>query len=187
MNPLTDDLWNRGLTYEAYRQAVSRNQDGFDDAYAEPDLRPEDLEFLRRLPPLRLLAIGEDWCPDVFNTLPTWVHAVEALPGWELRVFPRDEHPELMANFLWREKAAQRIPVYAFYDAAGRLQVWWSGRGAAAERALEEMLGGRGYGDIPAEERAALSATFEERYRREFRRANFEEILALLRAFFHLD
>jgi hypothetical protein len=186
MNPLTDDLWNRGLTYEAFRQSVRRNQEGFDEAYAEPNLRPEDLELLRRLPPLRLLAIGEDWCPDVFNTLPTWVHAVEALPGWELRVFPRDQHPELMWNFLWK-KEAQRIPVYAFYDAAGRLQTWWSGRGAAAERALQEMTAGRSFGDIPADEQKRLSATFEERYRREFRRANFEEILALLRAFFHLE
>jgi hypothetical protein len=187
MNPLSDDLWNRGLTYEAYRRSIRRNQKAFDEAYAEPSLRPGDLELLRQLPPLRLLAIGEDWCPDVFNTLPTWVRAVEELPGWELRVFPRDEHAELMWSFLWREKEAQRIPVYAFYDGAGRLQTWWSGRGAQAERALQELTAGRSFSEIPAEERARLSATFEERYRREFRRANFEEILALLRAFFHLE
>ena len=187
MNPLVTDLWNRGLTYEAYRQGIRRNQEAFDEAHAESSLQAGDLEFLRRLPPLRLLAIGEDWCPDVFNTLPTWARIVEELPGWELRVFPRDEHLDLMWSFLWREQEAQRIPVYAFYDAAGRLQTWWSGRSAQAERALQELTAGRPFGQIPAEERARISAIFEERYRREFRRANFEEILTLLRAFFHLE
>ena len=150
-----------------------------------PEFTPEELDFLRTLPPLRVVAIGEDWCPDVYHTLPTWVRIAAELPGWELRIFPRDAHPDLMRHFLWL-KDAQRIPVYAFYDEAGRLQTWWSGRSGPAERMLREVQGGRTFSELSPEERTRASEAFEEAYRKEFRRTNFEEILAQLKAFFHM-
>ena len=73
MNPLTPDTWNRGLLYKDYRRTVRRNGKVFDEVYREPAYHPEDLDFLRQLPPLRVLAIGEDWWPDVYHTVPTWV------------------------------------------------------------------------------------------------------------------
>ncbi|HEX7183697.1 MAG TPA: thioredoxin family protein [Thermoanaerobaculia bacterium] len=186
MKPLADEIWNRGLPYGVYRAGIARNQETFDEVYASPSYRPEELEMLRGLPPLRVLAIGEDWCPDVFHTLPTWARVAEELPGWELRVFARDSHPDVMEPFLWKEERAKRIPVYAFYDGEGWLQAWWSGRGAEAERALHELLAGRSYAQLDKEEQKRIGQLFEESYRREHRRKNFEEILALLRAFFHL-
>jgi len=185
MNPLSIDLWERGLLYKDYRRTVRRNGKTFDEVFREPTHEAEDLAFLRQLPPLRVLAIGEDWCPDVYHTLPTWVRIADELPGWQLRIFSRDAPPHLMRFFLWR-KDAQRIPVYAFYDDEDRLQTWWSGRSATAQRAFDESLGGRPFSKLEPEERKKVSEAFEEGYRREFRRANFDEILTLLRAFFHL-
>jgi hypothetical protein len=105
MNPLSLDIWEQGLPYEEYRRSVRRNGETFDAVYGEPDYRPADFNLLQRLPPLRVLAIGEDWCPDVFHTLPTWARLAEELPGWELRVFPRDAHPDVMRYFLWAKEA----------------------------------------------------------------------------------
>ena len=186
MNPLSMDLWERGLLYKDYRRTVRRNGKTFDEVFRDPTHEASDIAFLRQLPPLRLLAIGEDWCPDVYHTLPTWVRMVDELPGWELRIFSRDAHPDLMRYFLWR-KDAQRIPVYAFYDDEERLQTWWSGRSAAAQRAFDESLGGRPFSKLDPEERKRVSDAFEEGYRREFRRANLDEILTLLGAFFHVS
>ncbi len=186
MNPLSEEIWSQGLPYLSYRERVTRNAEAFDELYRSPTFTQHDLELLRRLPPQRVLAVGEDWCPDVYHTLPTWARIVEELPGWELRVFPRDVHPELMKHFLWKDEA-QRIPVYAFYDRAGRLQAWWSGRSATAQEGLEDALAGRSFGDLDAEEKKRLGQWLEEGYRRDFRRANLDEILALLRAFFHLS
>jgi hypothetical protein len=185
MNPLPTEIWNRALSYHDYRAGVSRNQEAFDEVYAGPSATEADLELLRRLPPLRVLALGEDWCPDVFFTLPTWARIAEALPGWELRVLARDAYPEVMEHFLWKD-GAKRIPVYAFYDQAGRLQVWWSGRSAAAERTLTELLGGRRFADLDREEQKRMGTGFEASYRREHRRTNLDEMLALLKAFFHV-
>lgn len=186
MNPLSPEIWNRGLPYSSYRRTVRRNGKTFDEVHRAPDYNDEDLEFLRRLPPLKVLAIGEDWCPDVYHTLPTWVRIVEKLPGWELRIFPRDANLDVMNHFLWMREN-QRIPVYAFYDEDDRLQAWWSGRSARAQRAFDEKLAGRAFGSLDPEERKRISEEIEEGYRRDFRRANFEEILRLLGAFFHVE
>ena len=184
MNPLPKEIWNRRLSYDAYKATISRNADTFAEVYATPTHRPEDLEWLRRLPPLRVVAIGEDWCPDVAHTMPTWARLVAELPGWELGIFARDTVHELMETFLWMGDR-QRIPVYAFY-LGDRLQTWWSGRGAAAETALTDFLAGRAFADLPEDERRRGSLLLQEGYRDEFRRKNLEEIFALLKAFFHL-
>jgi len=185
MNPLPLEVWDQGLLYENYRRTVRRNGKVLDEIFRNPIHTPEDVEVLLPLPPLKLVAIGEDWCPDVYHTLPTWVRMVKELPGWELRIFPRDAHKELMRHFLWR-KDNLRIPVYAFYDEALRLQTWWSGRSAPAEKALQELNGGRPFGELSPQERTTVGEAFEEAYRNEFRRANLDEMLAQLRAFFHL-
>jgi hypothetical protein len=185
MNPLPREVWTRRLSYPAYLATVSRNREVFAEVYHQPSHRESDLAWLRRLPPLRVLAIGEDWCPDVYHTLPTWARIVEELPGWELGIFARDANPDVMEAFLWRGDR-QRIPVYAFY-LGDRLQVWWSGRGAAAEQALADFLAGRNFAGLPEEERRRATLLLQEGYRREFRRQNLEEVLALLHAFFHVS
>lgn len=184
VNPLPPAVWSKGLAYPDYRKTVSRNADTFDEVYAKPAYRAQDLETLGLLPPLRILAIGEDWCPDVYHTLPTWARIADETPGWELRVFPRDAHLEVMDAFLWKDRA-RRVPVFAFYSAKGSLQVWWSGRGAAAQRFYEGLLAGRSFGDLDKAEIAEFVQSFDKAYRSRFRRGNFAEILALLRAFFH--
>jgi hypothetical protein len=184
MNPLPDSVWSQGLSYADFRASIAKNTEAFDATYATPSHTADDVAFLSTLPPLRVVAIGEDWCPDVYHTLPTWARLAEELPGWELRVFPRDRHPEVMAPFVWKE-GAQRIPVYAFYSAAGYLQTWWSGRGSVAQAAIDALLGGRTFAQLGADERPKVGEAFEEGYRRQFHRTNLDEILALLRAFFH--
>jgi hypothetical protein len=184
MNPLPNEIWKRRLSYAAYLATVSRNREMLDEVYREPSHTEADLAWLRQLPPLRLVAIGEDWCPDVFHTLPTWARIVEQLPGWELGIFARDTIPELMDTFLWLGDR-QRIPVYAFY-LERTLQVWWSGRGAGAEKALADFLAGRAFAALAEDERRRGSLLLQEGYRNQFRRQNLDEVLALLRAFFHL-
>jgi Thioredoxin len=186
MNPLSTEIWESGLTYRQYRGRSARNGKICDEVYAQPAYEPEDLDVLRQLPPLKVLAIGEDWCPDVFHTLPTWARIAEQIPGWGFRAFLRDTNPELMTQFLWKN-GAQRIPVFAFYDARNYLQVWWSGRGARAQKAMDDQLAGRTYNDLSADERKQMGEHLQEGYRQSFRRDNFVEMMDLLKAFFHVS
>ncbi len=185
MNPLPSDVWDRALPYLQYRRRIKRNQAAFDEVYKAPDFTSEDLVFLGELPPLRVLAIGEDWCPDVYHTLPTWARVAEELPGWDLRILPRDGFPEVMAHFLWK-KGALRIPVFAFYSDKAYLQTWWSGRSAAAQQALDTFLAGRPFAELSEVDKKAAGELLQTGYVERFRRANFQEILAQLRAFYHL-
>jgi hypothetical protein len=176
-------VWARRLSFPAFMATACHNRRTFEEVYREPAYREADLEWLRTLPPLRVVAIAEDWCPDVSHTLPTWARLVEELPGWELGIFARDTVPEVMEAFAWQGDR-RRLPVYAFY-LGDRLQVWWSGRCAQAEKALAGILAGRAFADLPEDERRRGCRLLQEGYRREFRRQSLDEVLALLHAFFH--
>lgn len=186
LNRLPEDLLEGGLSYLDYRSTVRSNDEVFDEVYRDPGYTQDDLSFLSRLPALTVVALAEDWCPDVFHTLPTWARVAEEVEGWDLKIFPRDDNPRLMEAFLWKG-GAQRIPVYAFYDRNLQLQCWWSGRGREAQEALDELLAGRSFDELEEAEQARAKALFDEGYPARFRRANFEEILDLLSAFFHLE
>lgn len=185
MNPIDEATLSQGLTYEDYRALVTKNAEVFDEVYAEPAYSDEDLDFFRRLPPLHVVAIGEDWCPDVFHTMPTWARLAEELDGWTFSVFRRDQDPPLIDSFLWKG-SAKRVPVYAFYDARHHLQTWWSGRSGVAEKAVLDWLAGRTYAELDDASRKEMGVRFNDSYRRELRRANFVEIKTLLGAFFHV-
>ena len=186
MNPIDRETLSQGSTYAESRAQVTKNAEIFDEVYADPAFTEEDLDFFRRLPPLTVVAIGEDWCPDVFHTLPTWARLVEQLDGWDLRVFQRDQDPPLIDAFLHRG-SAKRVPVYAFYDSRLYLQTWWSGRSASAQRAVDGWLAGRTFAELDDASRQEIGQRFAESYRSEFRRANFVEIKSQLAAFFHVD
>lgn len=186
MNPIDPQTLARGLDWARYRAGAEKNLDILDEVHARPEHTAAELAWLGGLPPLTVVAIGEDWCPDVVHTLPTWVRIAEALDGWRCAIFPRDEHPELMEAFLYRGRA-KRVPVYAFYDQRGYLQTWWSGRSAIAQQAWDGWLAGRAYADLDKEEGAAIGRRLQDGYRQRFRRANFEEILRQLAAFFHRE
>jgi hypothetical protein len=177
-------MWKKGLDWKAYRRVkINQNAEAFDADHGSPAYEPGELKVLQALPPLKLVAVAEDWCPDVYHTLGTWARLVEEL-GWEMRIFARDENPDVMARYLWlREKL--RIPVYAFHDEDLRPIVWWSGRSAVAQSAVDEIPQGKSYADATEAEQKRLREVFDGRYRSEFRRANFREIFEVLRRIFH--
>ena len=83
----------------------------------ETALKPEHVQALRALPKLRVLALGEEWCPDVFRGMPVVAKLCEAA-GWELRIFPRDDNNgDIMAEFLNKKDGNeyQSIPVIVLY------------------------------------------------------------------------
>jgi hypothetical protein len=179
MSALTQAEFDSGLTYDAYRATVKQNAETLDAIFADPRVSGEQLAFLRELAPLRLAIIGEDWCPDVFNVLPRWAWIANAVPGFELRVFPRDSRDDVMAKYLTDGK--KRIPVFAFFDANMREVARWSGRSKIAQAWWDGMLKGRKYpDDIPETERKVLGGEFRRMYVEQFRDANFAEVLDLL-------
>ena len=125
---VTPKRFSQGFSYEEYLSQIKVNKLRFQQYFSELDIDEVEVErfraFTRRKGgPAKVLAIGEDWCPDVYRGLPTMAKlAVSA--DMEVRVFPRDSNLDVMNEFL-KEGKYQSIPVFVFYtDGLGYICHW---------------------------------------------------------------
>jgi hypothetical protein len=137
---VTAQRFAAGLTYQEYTERIQRNQAKFEYNYDETRLADDDARVLRELGsrpdgPARVLALAEDWCPDVFRGLPVMARIAEAA-GMELRIFPRDENADIMSEFL-SEGKHQSIPVFVFYTSDQRYLAHWIERPARANEQMD--------------------------------------------------
>ena len=139
---VTPERFAGGMTWELYLEHVKRNGEKFHYNYDETGIAQEDAEAFRALVarpdgPANVLALGEDWCPDVFRGLPVMVRIAEAA-GMELRIFPRDDNLDIMNEFLNRGES-QSIPTLVFYTRDHRYIAHWIERPAKANAELGEI------------------------------------------------
>ena len=108
--------FSTGMTYEEYRDQMTRNRDRVDANEARVTIDPADLEALRGLNgPIHVLALAEDWCGDVIANLPVLGVLARESGTLDVRVFLRDQHKDLMQRYLNQGKY-ESIPVFAFFD-----------------------------------------------------------------------
>jgi thiol-disulfide isomerase/thioredoxin len=177
---ITREQFESGLHYDAYLATVEKNRDVFVSVYQNPGLSVKEIDFFQSLGEINLAFIGEDWCPDVYHTMPLWGAVAAAADNVAMRVFPRDSREDIMQHFL-TDGTRKRIPVLAFYDGAMNLLFWWAGRSKQAQDWWDAQLAGRKYpDDIPEDERKRISQEFNANYAKTFRMANFREVVAKL-------
>ena len=105
-----------GLTYEAFKAAMTQNRERLDAAEAAVRVDERDLEYFRSLRPVRCVALVEDWCGDVIANLPVIaVLSRETGPSFELRCFIKADAPDLAARWLNKGRF-ESLPVFAFFD-----------------------------------------------------------------------
>jgi selenoprotein W-related protein len=109
---------------------MTRNRERFDAIEATVELNPDDLDFFTQLSePLNVLVLAEDWCGDVIANLPVLGRLAEASGKLNLRIFPRDQHLDIMNLYLSKGQF-QSIPVFVFFDASFRELGHWIERPA---------------------------------------------------------
>ena len=138
---VTPERFAQGLTWSDFLANAKVNRDKFEHNYNNPVLAQEDLMFFRKaaeLPegPRKLLAIAEAWCGDVYRELPTAVRIAEA-SGLDLRIFLRDENPDIMDEFLSNDGKSRAIPVFVFYTSGMHYITHFTERSASAHAGLE--------------------------------------------------
>ena len=160
---VTAERWAKGLTYKDFLAQAKVNLDKFDQYYKTAMVTPEDAAFFKKVVNMpngaaKMLVLGEDWCPDVFRGLPQCAKICEA-SGMELRVFPRDAHLDIMAEFL-NKAEFQSIPTVVFYTADMKYLGHWIERAALAysdqARTRDEVL--KEMPDAPQPDRGRESA-----------------------------
>jgi hypothetical protein len=124
-----------GLTYKDFLAQAKVNVDKFDENYGTAHVSAEDAAFFKKVAatpggPAKVLALGEDWCPDVYRGLPVIAKIAEA-SGMELRAFPRDKNLDVMNEFL-NQGQFLSIPVAVFYTKDLRYVAHWTERPAFA-------------------------------------------------------
>lgn len=106
-----------GMTMDAYLDQMSQNREQFAANIAAAPVTPDDIARFIALPePLNVLVITEDWCGDSLAHLPILFRlARESGDRLTVRVFKRDEHKDLAAQFpLPTGRVA--IPIVVFFD-----------------------------------------------------------------------
>ena len=195
--------FEQGLSYGDFLAGAAVNRDKFEQNYRNPVLTEEDLIFFRKARelaegPRRLLAIAEAWCGDVYRELPTAVRIAEST-GMELRIFLRDENPDIMDEFLSNNGKSRAIPVFAFYTADTRYITHFTERSASAHAGLAFAMDeakaklnlppSASFGNLPDSERQVFFQEVISRiepHTEQWRRDTVKEIRQLLAAALHL-
>ena len=123
--------WDKGMTYDAFKAAMTRNQERFTENENRVVLNPETVKIFKALPkPLRVLVLAEDWCGDVIANLPVLGRLLKEKPPLDVRIFYRDQNLDLMERWLNQGKY-QSIPVFVFFDEDFRELGHWIERPAS--------------------------------------------------------
>lgn len=141
---VTPERFQRGLRYADFVSQAAVNRDKFELYYNDSPLSAEDIAFFRKaaaLPngPAKILALAEAWCGDVYRELPTAALIAEAT-GMELRIFLRDQNPDIMDEFLSNEGKSRAIPVFVFYTKEMRYITHFTERSVGAHAELAAII-----------------------------------------------
>jgi len=141
---VTPARFAEGFSYAGFLAKATVNHDKFDESYKSVPLTDDDISFFRKaaaLPhgPAKILALAEAWCGDVYRELPTAVRIAEAAE-LELKIFYRDENPDIMDEFLSNEGKSRAIPVFVFYTADLQYITHFTERSASAHAGLAAAM-----------------------------------------------
>ena len=139
---VTPQRFDEGFTYFDYMAQINVNKERMDGYYEAFKITPENEASLKALAsdpngPTKMLVLGEDWCGDVVRGLPVLARMAEAA-GWDMRVFPRDQHHDIMNEFL-KNGEWMSIPTAVFYTSDHRYILHWIERPEIAEREIKEI------------------------------------------------
>ena len=167
---VTPQRFSQGLEYRDYIKGIKVNKDLFEQYYQTVQLSPMDVEFFRRGArqeggPAKVLVLGEDWCPDVYRGMPVIARVAEA-SGIEMKVFPRDQHLDIMSEFL-NQGQFQSIPTFVFYTKDQKYLAHFIERPATATKDMADMraklaeeLKGKPEEEVRAETRKRMTARY---------------------------
>lgn len=109
----------RSQTYAEYEAGMPTNRELMAENHAAVAFTPAEREAITAMrQPLIVLAIVEDWCPDVVANLPVFAKIADLNPRLELHVLFRPDHRAL-ADAYPGPGERSHIPTYVVFSKAG--------------------------------------------------------------------
>ena len=113
--PMDNPSFAKGMSWKDYMAQMGDTRARTEENYEKAKLTDEERKFFSGVTGVKyVVMLAENWCGDVHRNSPLIAHIVEAIPGAELRVFFRDQVPDLRDTFL--NNGYQSIPVVVFFD-----------------------------------------------------------------------
>lgn len=125
---VTKEIFETGITPEQFIDQMEVNKDKFLENIEAVEISDTDREFFKNHP-VKVAAIGEDWCTDVVQFLPVMIKLARNVDEVELSIFLRDS-TDLINDYL-KQGEFKSIPVFVFLDAG------WNELGHFIERPAE--------------------------------------------------
>src|SRR3982074_2531830 len=125
---VTREQFDSGLTYDAYKAQMTRNQEQVEQNEKDLQLNSDDVKAIQNRPGrLNVLALAEDWCGDVVANLPVLGRLAQESNGkLNVRIHLRDQEPgsQIMDQYL-NKGQFKSIPTFVFLDGDfNELGVW---------------------------------------------------------------
>jgi hypothetical protein len=138
--PVTRAQFESGLTYQAYKDQMTRNREQLEQNERELELKPDDIAAFKSLPKtINVLALAEDWCGDVIANLPVLGKLANETGTLNVRIHLRDGDPgsTIMDQYLNRGEF-KSIPTLIFLDQDFNELGVWIERPASVTKLREE-------------------------------------------------
>ena len=129
--PLDEKRFNSGLTWKDYLAQMGDTKRRTEENYSKAGLTDDERKFFSGIGQVKyVLMLAENWSGDVHRNSPMIARIVESMPGAEMRVLLRDQHPDLTECFL--NNGYRSIPVVVFFDKDRNEVGRWIERAGAA-------------------------------------------------------
>lgn len=132
-----EQTWSAALPFHAYRRQLKVHAQTFNEHY-------ERLAFVSNaeaanapLPPIRILVLTEEWCPDSVLNVPLVARLAEA-SGAEVRIADLNQHRRVASRFPGRGGVSRR-PTVIFLRDPGEVLGHWSERSQRDHRWMAEF------------------------------------------------
>lgn len=127
---MDQDLFVKGETTTEFIKSLGAVREKFEQ-------HMDEINTSNDLPgDLRMAVIAEEWSGDVLYYVPV-LFRIAKEAGWDVRVFRRDQHPQLMEQYL-KEGLYRSIPVAVIFDQNFNEIAHWIERPEKATRIIEE-------------------------------------------------
>lgn len=179
VRPDIAEIFGRGSTWQAFLEGCGAKALDMKRVLDSIRIPAGMLLDIKSRGPLRILAFGEAWCPDVIHHFPI-VAALEGLLGdVHARFFNSDSQGDLLASL--SEDGKKTIPLILFYDLEYREIARIRGRKPKAKEWMKGQIAGREIKDIPQQEKDDITTRFIDHFLQEFSSETWEELNTSLR------
>ena len=134
--PLDATRFATGMAWKDYLAQMGDTKARTEENYNKASLTADEKQFFSGLNQVKyVLMMAENWCGDVHRNSPMIARIVEAMPGTEMRVFFRDQNPDLTDCFL--NNGYRSIPIVVFFDKDwSEIGRWIERPGAATQKSF---------------------------------------------------